>query len=89
MGPYNVDFTFDFDNTLKGLEITEIWPAYLAQAFLPPPPRNRQLRGPLGIGLKYHQKWFSDNQDIADIDKSPLDKYSLDKCHNYFVIVTI
>ena len=43
MGPHYVDFTFAFDTTLIRLEMTEIWPKYVAQAFLPPP----------WIGLKY------------------------------------
>ena len=51
MGPHYVDFTFAFDTTLLRLEMTEIWPKYVAQAFMSPPLRNRQLRGPPGIGL--------------------------------------
>ena len=47
MGPHYVDFTFAFDTTLIRLEMTEIWPKYVAQAFLPLPPLNRQLRIPL------------------------------------------
>ena len=37
MGPYYVDFTFAFDTTLIRLEMTDIWPKCVAQAFLPPP----------------------------------------------------
>ena len=37
MGPHYVDFTFAFDTTLIQLEMTEILPKYVAQAFLPPP----------------------------------------------------
>ena len=37
MGLYYVVFTFAFDTTLIQLEMTEIWPKYLAQAFLSPP----------------------------------------------------
>ena len=37
MGPYYVDFTFAFDTTLIQLKMTEIWPKYVAQAFLPAP----------------------------------------------------
>ena len=33
-----LDFTFDFDTTLIWIEMTEIWPKYVAQAFLPPTP---------------------------------------------------
>ena len=51
MGPHYVDFTFAFDTTLIRLEMTEIWPKYVAQAFLPP--LNRQLRTPHWIGLNY------------------------------------
>ena len=36
MGPHSVEFTFAFDTTLIQLEMTEIWPEYVAQAFLPP-----------------------------------------------------
>ena len=36
MGPYYVDFTFASDTTLIRLDMTEIWPKYVAQAFLPP-----------------------------------------------------
>ena len=50
MGPHYVDFTFTFDTTLISLEMTEIWPEYVAQAFSPPP-LNCQLRTPPGIGL--------------------------------------
>ena len=50
MGPHFVDFTFAFDTTLIRLEMTEIRPKDLAQAFLPPP-LNRHLRTPSGIGL--------------------------------------
>ena len=32
MGPHYVDFTFAFDTTLLRLEMTEIWPKYVAQA---------------------------------------------------------
>ena len=32
MGPNYVDFTFAFDTTLIRLEMTEIWPKYVAQA---------------------------------------------------------
>ena len=46
MGLHYVDFTFAFDTTLIRLEMTEIWPKYVAKAFLPPS-LNRQLR----IGL--------------------------------------
>ena len=46
MGPHYVDFAFAFDTTLIRLEMTEIWPKYVAKAFLPPS-LNRQLR----IGL--------------------------------------
>ena len=45
-GPHYVDFTFAFDTTLIRLEMTEIWPKDLAQAFLPPPPESSS-----GIGL--------------------------------------
>ena len=38
IGPHYVDFTFAFCTTLIRLEMTEIWPKYIAQAFLPPPP---------------------------------------------------
>ena len=38
MGLHYVDFTFAFDITLIGLEMTEIWPKYIAQVFLPPLP---------------------------------------------------
>ena len=38
MGLHYVDFTFAFDTTLIQLEMTEIWPKHVAQAFLPPPP---------------------------------------------------
>ena len=42
-----MDFTFAFDTTLVRLEMTEIWPKYVAQAFLTPP----------GIGLtKGHKR---------------------------------
>ena len=56
MGPHNVDITFAFDTTLIRLKMTEIWPRYVAQAFLPPP-MNCQLRTPppLLIGLKHLQ----------------------------------
>ena len=48
MGPHYVDLTFAFDTTLIRLEMTEIWPKYVAQAFLPP--LNRQLWTPPGLG---------------------------------------
>ena len=35
MGPHYVNFTFAFYTTLIRLEL---WPKYVAQAFLPPPP---------------------------------------------------
>ena len=38
MGLHYVDFTFAFDATLIQLEMTEIWPKFVAQAFLSPPP---------------------------------------------------
>ena len=37
MGPHYLDFKFAFDTTLIRLEMTDIWPKYVAQAFLPPP----------------------------------------------------
>ena len=33
MGPHYVDFTFAFKTALIRLEMTEIWPEYVAQAF--------------------------------------------------------
>ena len=47
MGSHYVEFTFAFDTTLIRLEMTELWPKYFC-----PPPRNYQLRGPPGIGLR-------------------------------------
>ena len=38
MGPHYVEFTFALNTTIIRLKITEIWPEYVAQAFLPPPP---------------------------------------------------
>ena len=38
MGPHYVNFTFAFDTTLIRLEMTELWPKYVAEAFLSPPP---------------------------------------------------
>ena len=38
MGPHYLDFPFAFDTTLIRLEMTKIWPEFVAQAFLPPPP---------------------------------------------------
>ena len=49
MGPSFVDFTFAFDTTLIQLEITKIWPKYVAQTFLPPLESSAQ--NPFGIGL--------------------------------------
>ena len=49
MGPHYVDFTFAFDTNLIQLEMTEIWPEYVAQAFLPLP-LNPHFRTPTGIG---------------------------------------
>ena len=46
IGSHYVGFTFAFDTTLIRLEMTEIWPRYVEQAFLPPP-LNLQLRTPL------------------------------------------
>ena len=40
MGPHFVDFTFTFDTTLIRLEMTEIWPKYVAQTFFPPSPES-------------------------------------------------
>ena len=34
----NVDFTFTFYTTLIWLEMTKIWPEYVVQVFLTPPP---------------------------------------------------
>ena len=45
--PHYVDYTFAFDTSLIRLEITEIWPKYVAEAFSPHP-LNCQLRTPLG-----------------------------------------
>ena len=36
MGPHYVNSTFAFDTILIRLEMTEIWPKYVAQAILPP-----------------------------------------------------
>ena len=55
MRPHNVDFTIASDTTLIRLEMTKIWPGYVANAFCPP--RNRQLRGNQGIGLNH--KWVN------------------------------
>ena len=52
MGLHYVDFTYAFDTTLIRLEMTDIWPQYVAQAFLPPP-LNRQL----WIGLRVTIEW--------------------------------
>ena len=41
-GPHYMDFTFAFDTTLIQLEMTEIWPKYVAQAFLPSPESSAQ-----------------------------------------------
>ena len=38
MGTHYEDFPFAFDTTLLGLEMTQIWPKYVTQEFLPPPP---------------------------------------------------
>ena len=38
MGSHYVDFTFAFDTTLIHLEMSDIWPEYVAHAFLSPPP---------------------------------------------------
>ena len=51
MVPHYVDFPYAFDTTLILLEMTEIWPEYVAQAFLPPPESSSQ--NPPGIGLMY------------------------------------
>ena len=53
MGPYYVDFTFTFDATLIRLEMTEIWPKYVAQAFLPHPKSSAQ--DPPWIGLRLNK----------------------------------
>ena len=50
MGPQYVYFTFAFDTTLIRLEMTEIWPKYVAQAFLPFPESSAQ--DPPWIGLR-------------------------------------
>ena len=50
MEPHYVDFTFAFDTTLIRLEMTEIWPKYVAQAFLPPTPESL-AQAPTWIGL--------------------------------------
>ena len=47
MGPHYMDFTFSFDTTLNRLEMTDIWPKYVAQAFLPPPPTESSAQDPL------------------------------------------
>ena len=44
MMPHNVDFTFAFGTTLILLEMTKIWPEYVAQAFFAPPPSVIGLR---------------------------------------------
>ena len=49
MGHRYVDFTFAFDTTLVQLEMTEIWPKYVAKAFLPAPELSAQ--DPPWIGL--------------------------------------
>ena len=51
MGLHYVNFTFAFDTTLIRLEMTEIWPKYVAQAFLPNPPES-SAQDPTWIGLK-------------------------------------
>ena len=50
MGPHYVDFAFAYDTTLIRLEMTEIWPKYVAQAFLPPLPES-SAQDPPWIGL--------------------------------------
>ena len=50
-GLHYVDFTFAFDTTLIQLEMTDIWPKYVAQAFLPPLESSAQ--DPPWIGLRF------------------------------------
>ena len=55
MGPHYVDFTFAFDTTLIRLEMTEIWPKYIEQVFLLPPPESSAQDPPwIGLNIKIH-----------------------------------
>ena len=51
MGPYYVNFTFVFDTTLILLEMTEIWPKYVAH--------ESSVQDPPWIGLKQKYQKFS------------------------------
>ena len=65
MGTHYVDFTFAFDATQIWLEMTEIWPKYVAQAFLPP--LWIVNSGPLGLMSSQNSIFYSFNNQMVKI----------------------